>query len=63
MGVRVTMDRRLRLGIPQPLFNIVARAGQYEPARDGERFLVNAGSGTAALPITISTNWLSGLNR
>lgn len=57
MAVSVTMKPDFRAGIPAPLFSARFRQGQYEPAADGRRFLVNLGSGSAALPITVVTNW------
>jgi len=52
-----------RAGVPSPLFTIRARGGQYEPSADGQRFLINAGSGSAALPITVAMNWVPGSTR
>jgi hypothetical protein len=63
MAVSFATDEAFRAGTPVPLFNVRARGGQYEPSVDGQRFLVNAGSGTAALPITVSTNWARTLVR
>ena len=47
MAVRITTDSGFRAGVAQRLFSVVARAGQFEPSRDGQRFLVNVGSGNA----------------
>jgi Tol biopolymer transport system component len=55
--------RTLRAGTTNPLFAVRARAGQYEPAPDGSRFLVNSGSGIGALPITVVTDWSRDLPR
>ena len=64
MAVQVTADGgELRVGVPQPLFSVRARLGQYETTSDGARFLVNAGSGTAALPITVWLNWTESFER
>ena len=57
MAVRITTEGGFRAAVAQRLFNVVARAGQVEPSRDGQRFLVNVGSGNAALPITIALDW------
>ena len=50
MAVSIQTDRGLRRGVPTPLFPVRARQGQCEPSIDGTRFLINVGSGTAALP-------------
>jgi eukaryotic-like serine/threonine-protein kinase len=63
MAVSIQTDRGLRRGVPTPLFPVRARQGQYEPSIDGTRFLINVGSGTAALPITVWTNWIRALAR
>jgi hypothetical protein len=63
MAVRIEPDRGLRRGVPTPLFPVRARGGQYAPSIDGTRFLINVGSGTAALPITVWTNWIRALAR
>jgi Tol biopolymer transport system component len=63
MAVRIDTDRGLRRGVPTPLFPVRARGGQFQPSIDGTRFLVNVGSGTAALPITVWTNWIQALAR
>ena len=49
MAVSIQTDRGLRRGVPTPLFPVRARQGQCEPSIDGTRFLINVGSGTAAL--------------
>ena len=63
MAVRITTEGGFRAAVAQRLFNVVARAGQVEPSRDGQRFLVNVGSGTAALPITIALDWRRMMSR
>ena len=63
MAVSIETDRGIRRGVPTPLFPVRARGGQYQPSIDGTRFLINAGSGTAALPITVWTNWIEALAR
>ena len=57
MAVRITTEGGFRAGVAQPLFNVVARGGQVDPAGDGQLFLVNVGRGQAALPITVALNW------
>jgi serine/threonine protein kinase len=56
-------------GVPQPLFRIeptsatVTAAIAYQPAANGQRFLVNVqagGEGTQAPPITVVLNWAAG---
>jgi len=61
MAVSVRTDGGIRTGVPTPLFTVRARGGQYQPSIDGTRFLINVGSGAAALPITVWTNWTHGL--
>ena len=63
MAVRITTGGGFRAGVAQRLFNVVARAGQVEPSRDGQRFLVNVGNGNAALPITIALDWRRMMSR
>ena len=63
MAVRITTAGGFRAGVPRRLFTVVARAGQFEPSRDGERFLVNVASGNAALPITIALDWHRTISR
>jgi Tol biopolymer transport system component len=50
-------------GIPAQLFPLSARANQYHPARDGQRFLINTGSGASMLPITVTVSWPALLTR
>ena len=54
---------RFTAGIPKLLFPVSAKFNQYHPTRDGERFLINTGSGASALPITVTVNWPSALAR
>jgi hypothetical protein len=63
MAVSVRTDGGVRTGVPTPLFTVRARGGQYQPSIDGTRFLINVGSGAAALPITVWTNWIRALAR
>jgi Tol biopolymer transport system component len=61
------------VGAPQTLFAIEPIAGPaaptfylYQPAADGQRFLVNVpagGEGAAAPPITVILNWTAGLKK
>ena len=56
-------------GIPKPLFQAHVPAGvswlrtHYVPSRDGQRFLVNVATDTAASPITVVLNWSASLNK
>ena len=56
-------------GIPKPLFQAHVPAGvswlrtHYVPSRDGQRFLVNVATDTAASPITVVLNWSGSLNK
>jgi hypothetical protein len=63
MAVSFKTDGGIRPGVPTPLFTVRARGGQYQPSIDGTRFLVNAGSGASALPITVWTNWIRALGK
>ena len=54
---------RFTAGIPKLLFPVSARGSHYHPTRDGQRFLINTGSGASALPITVTVNWPSALAR
>ncbi len=63
MAVSVRTDGTVRTGVPTPLFTVRARGGQFQPSIDGTRFLINVGSGAAALPITVWTNWTRALAR
>jgi hypothetical protein len=55
------------VGLVQPLFEIQPGVApdSWQPAADGQRFLVAvpAGGGAAATPITVITNWQAGLGR
>ena len=50
-------------GTPTPLFSTRVRGGQYDAARDGQRFLINAGSGEVSLPISVALDWAKALGR
>ena len=54
---------RFTAGIPKLLFPVSAKGSQYHPSRDGQRFLINTGSGASALPITVTVNWPRALTR
>jgi Tol biopolymer transport system component len=63
MSVEITLSPSFRAGVPQPLFSVVASNSQYAVSADGDRFLVNLGAGSAALPITVAVDWMNGLVR
>jgi eukaryotic-like serine/threonine-protein kinase len=63
MAVEVSGGEGFVAGIPKMLFPVSAKSSQYHPARDGQRFLINTGSGASALPITVTVNWPSALTR
>ena len=64
MAVEVTdAPGRFTPGIPKLLFPLSARGSQYHPTRDGQRFLINTGSGASVLPITVTVNWPGALKR
>ena len=64
MAVEVSgAGERFVAGIPKLLFPVSAKISQYHPTRDGQRFLINTGSGASALPITVTVNWPSALTR
>ena len=54
---------RFTAGIPKLLFPVSAKNSQYHPTRDGQRFLINTGAGSSALPITVAVNWPGALPR
>ena len=60
MAVTISPDGRP--GIPTPLFSVRARGSQYD-TKDGQRFLVNVGTGGGSLPITVDLNWAARLPR
>ncbi|HSR06852.1 MAG TPA: hypothetical protein VLM42_06865, partial [Bryobacteraceae bacterium] len=53
------------LDTPQPLFDLDPTAVNFEPSRDGQRFLVNvpAGGQAASPPLTVVLNWQAGLKK
>jgi len=70
MAVPIKLGATVEPGAPQPLFPIPtygALDSSYVPSRDGQRFLVNVPAGgetaTAAPPITVVTNWQSGVKK
>jgi hypothetical protein len=53
---------------PRPLFpidpvNLVGFGFAYQPASDGQRFLVTTPIGGTAPPITVVLNWQAGLKK
>jgi hypothetical protein len=48
---------------PTLLFAARVRSSQYDAAPDGERFLINMGTGNASLPITVALDWAKALDR
>ena len=54
---------RFTAGIPKLLFPVSAKGSQSQSSRDGQRFLINTGSGASALRITVTVNWPSALMR
>jgi hypothetical protein len=69
MAVDVTSDEpAFRSGKPTALFEVrlevEARRSRYQVTGDGQRFLVNVPlESTLSEPITVVTNWASGLKR
>jgi Tol biopolymer transport system component/tRNA A-37 threonylcarbamoyl transferase component Bud32 len=64
IAISVSTDRGFRAEASTPLFTVrVLRGNHYDVTADGQRFLVNVGSGAAALPITVALNWAQGLER
>jgi len=63
MSVEITVSPSFRPGVPQPLFPVIASNSQYAVSTEGDRFLVNLGAGSAALPITVAVDWMNGLAR
>jgi Tol biopolymer transport system component len=69
MAVPVKMGDAFEAGAPQPLFGmkpiyqpLVGRF-VYEPAPDGQRFLVLTETGATSPPITVVLNWPAGTKR
>jgi Tol biopolymer transport system component len=63
MSVPIVEQPKLTIGRPQKLFH-VARVIDYEPSRDGRRFLITVGSGPSTMPpITVVVNWEARLTR
>jgi Tol biopolymer transport system component len=70
-AVPVKLGATVEAGAPQSLFPVFPTgtpgARVYAPARDGQRFLVNAPAGgeaaAVAQPITVVTNWQAGLKK
>lgn len=61
MAVEVTLGAEVKAGVPRELFTVV---GNYEAARDGQRFLVLAGAAdTAVPPFTVVLNWMAEVKR
>ena len=58
----VTISQDGRPSIPTPLFSVRAR-GSQDHTKDGQRFLVNVGTGGGSLPITVDLNWAARLPR
>ena len=56
----VTISQDGRPSIPTPLFSVRAQRGPYD-TKDGQRFLVNVGTGGGSLPITVDLNWAARL--
>ncbi len=70
MAAPVKSGATFEAGSPQALFDIqpiygpLAGRFAYQPAADGQRFLVLANvAGTAAPPITVVLNWQAGLKK
>ncbi len=58
MAVPVKLGATVEASTPQPLFAVDSN---YQPSRDGQRFLVNVPAGGAAAataaPLTVVSNW------
>ncbi len=63
MTVGVKAGSTFAAETPTPLFHIDSPRSEYEVAADGQRFLVNTGSGTTNLPVTVAVNWTADLRR
>jgi len=53
-------------GPPQPLFDMPLNSNlrwPYQPAADGQRFLVLSNSRSAIPPVTVVLNWQAGIKR
>ena len=69
MAVPVKSGTTFDAGPPQQLFEMqpiyppLGGRWAYQPAADGQRFLVLIGSAAAAPPITVVINWQAGIKR
>jgi len=67
--VAVSVGDGPSFGIPKPLFQtrvhdrVNANRTHFVPSRDGQRFLVNVATDTAASPITVVINWTATLKK
>jgi hypothetical protein len=66
MAVEVKMDNSFEAGPPQPLFDMPLNSSirwLYQPAADGQRFLVLSNARSASPLITVVLNWQAGIKR
>jgi len=61
MAMDVTLGAQVKAGTPRELFTVI---GNFEAARDGQRFLVSAGAAeTGVPPFTVVLNWMAELKK
>jgi Tol biopolymer transport system component len=67
MAVPVALGETFKAGMPEVLFEAAFRPGgsyPYEPAADGQRFVVNAVPGaTTSLPLSLIQNWTAAVEK
>jgi eukaryotic-like serine/threonine-protein kinase len=66
MAVEVKIGNAFEAGPPQPLFDMPLSSIHrwlYQPAADGQRFLVLSNSRSASPPVTVVLNWQAGIKR
>jgi Tol biopolymer transport system component len=66
MAVEVKIGNTFEAGPPQPLFDMPLNSyvrWLYQPAADGQRFLVISDSRSASPPVTVVLNWQAGLRK
>jgi hypothetical protein len=69
MAVPVKLGAIVEAGAPQPLFPVPFQpllTFLYAPSGDGQRFLLSGpagGESSAAQPVTIVTNWQTGMKK
>ena len=67
MAVPVTAGKSFEAGTPRPLFETmapgVALGEFYDPAPDGQRFLMSLPADTSTPPLNVIVNWTAALKK